>query len=100
MQCKGQGYMVLKDTTCKDHWKLILPLKMFPCGIMDLRIEILEFKNYLLARMQYKGQGYMVLKDTTCKDHWKLILPLQMSPCGIMDLSLAFGPTNSPHYID
>jgi len=27
----------------------------------------LEFKNYLLARMQCKGQGYMMLKDTTCK---------------------------------
>ena len=40
------------------------------------------------------------LKGTTCKHLWKLILPLQMSPCGIMDLSLAFGPTNSLHYID
>ena len=30
-------------------------------------IKILEFKNYLLARMQCKGQGYMMLKDTTCK---------------------------------
>ena len=27
----------------------------------------LQFKIYLLARMQCKGQGYMMLKDTTCK---------------------------------
>ena len=30
-------------------------------------IKILEFKNYLLARMQCKGQCYMMLKYTTCK---------------------------------
>ena len=30
-------------------------------------IKNLEFKNYLLARIQCKGQGYMMLKDTTCK---------------------------------
>ena len=52
--------------------------------------KVLEFKNYLLARMQCKGQGCKMLKDTTCKHLWKLILSLQMSPCGIMDLSLAF----------
>ena len=30
-------------------------------------IKILEFKNYLLARMQCKGQCYMMLKDIICK---------------------------------
>ena len=29
---KGQGYMMLKDTTCKHLWKLILPLQMSPYG--------------------------------------------------------------------
>ena len=51
-------------------------------------IKILEFKNYLLARMQCKRQGYIILKDTTCWHLCKLILSLQMSPYGIMDLSL------------
>ena len=27
MQCKGHGYMMLKDTTCKHLWKLIFPCK-------------------------------------------------------------------------
>ena len=44
-------------------------------------------------------------KNTTCKTkiyHLKTyltILPLQVTLCGTMDLSLAFDPTNAPHYI-
>ena len=57
MQCKGQGYMMLKDTTCKIKryqlkilnvklkgtiykylLKLILPLQMSPCDIRDLSL--------------------------------------------------------------
>ena len=53
--------------------------------VKKIIIKILEFKKYLLARMQCKGQGYMMLKDAICKHLWKLILPLQMSRCGIKD---------------
>ena len=45
--------------------------------------KILNFENYLLARMQYKGQGYMMLKDTTCKTkgyHIKTYLALANVP--------------------
>ena len=38
-------------------------------------IEILNFKNYLLARMQCKGQGYMMLENPTqipIEDHLAL----------------------------
>ena len=28
----------LNGTTCKHLWKLILPLQMSPCGIMDLSL--------------------------------------------------------------
>ena len=64
----------------------------------------LEFKNYLLARMQCNGQGYMMLKDTTCKTkryHLKnLSFPCKCPHVVLWIKALLFGPTNSPHYID
>ena len=76
------------------HFSYNLPLLMIDDNTTKTKqiIKFLEFKNYLLVRMQCKGQGYMMLKDTTRKHLWKLILPLQMSPCNIMDLSLPLTP--------
>ena len=73
MQCKGQDYMMLKDTTCKTTKKLILPLQMSPCGIMDLSLASYKFSP--LRRLIHN--------------------PLS-SLSRTIKLMLAFGPLNSP----
>ena len=86
MQYKGQGYMMLKDTTCKITWKLILPMQMSPCGIMDLSLASYKFSP--LHKLIYNPLSSLSRTITTCKLLWS-------SFCSYK-LMLAFGPLNSP----
>ena len=62
MQCKGQGYMMLKDTTCKHLWKLILPFEMSPCGLL-LVLQILPLWNQTPKRKTLVAQGSVKFCD-------------------------------------
>ena len=89
MHCKRQDYMMLKDTTCKTKRyyikKLILPLQMSPCGIMDLSLTSYKFSPlHRQSIIHYPPfLGPLPLVDTTCRP-----LPL------VNYYDIAFGPTN------
>ena len=70
MQCKGQDYMMLKDTTCKHLLETYLALANVPMWHYGFKLS----PNSIIHYPTFLGP-----------------LPLE-----IIMIGLAFGPTNSP----
>ena len=68
-----------KGTTCKHLWKLILPLQISPCGIMDLSLAFWSYKFSPLHRLIHNLLSSLSWTITTCKLLWSgLLLVLQI----------------------
>ena len=69
MQCKGQDYVMLKDTTRKTKRYYIktylAPLQMSPCGIMDLSLA--SYKFFPLLRLIHNPISSLSWTITTCR---------------------------------
>ena len=67
--------------TCKHLWKLILPLQMSPCCIMDLSLAFWSYKISPFHRLIHNPLSSLSWTITTCKLLWSgLLLVLQILP--------------------